>query len=480
MPKPKPNAAVALFHRLRGFLLDELPWEGRVVSPLLKKLRTAVQFVYVVVCGFRDNRCPVRAAALCYTTLLALVPMLVVVFSVSKSFLRESSATVVPQVLDALVAKVAPQLEYLPAGDATKEPAAAGRVVVSSAARRQAIEAIQTFIGRIDAGVLGLVGTLALVLVAIQLLMTIEQTFNDIWGVQQGRSIWRQVVYYWTWITLGPLMILCAVAFTSTAEFSHWSDKLAFLQGSERFLIKLAPFVILWVGFGLLYGLMPNTRVRFHAALVGGIVGGTLWQLNSILNTMYVSRVVTFSKIYGALGILPVFLLGVYFSWLIVLFGAQVSFVVQNVHAFIQKRASERLDQAGRELLACRIVLLAVQRFLRGEPPQGREELADKLGAPLQLLNRLAARLVDGGVLLEVADTENALTPARPPESITVADVLHVIRTNDGQCGVPLGPPDSELMPTVLYNLDVEANNSRANANFAELAARRMRGEKAG
>ena len=471
---------MAFFHRLRGFLLDELPWEGRVVSPLLKKLRTAAQFVYLVVCGFRDNRCPVRAAALCYTTLLALVPMLVVVFSVSKSFLRESSATVVPQVLDAVVAKVAPQLEYLPAGDATKVPAAAGRVVVSSAARRQAIEAIQTFIGRIDAGVLGLVGTLALVLVAIQLLMTIEQTFNDIWGVQQGRSIWRQVVYYWTWITLGPLVILVAVAFTSTAEFSHWSDKLAFLQGSERLLIALAPFVILWIGFGLLYGLMPNTRVRFHAALVGGIVGGTLWQLNSLLNTMYMSRVVTFSKIYGALGILPVFLLGVYFSWLIVLFGAQVSFAVQNVHAFIQKRASERLDQAGRELLACRIVLLAAQRFLRGETPPGREELADKLGAPLQLLNRIAARLVDGGVLLEVANSENALTPARPPESITVADVLYVIRTNDGQCGVPLGPTDSELMQTVLYNLNVEAHNSRANANFAELAAKQLPAGKAG
>jgi membrane protein len=397
----------------------------------------------------------------------------VVVFSVSKSFLRESSATVVPRVLDAVVLKVAPQLGYLPDGNATNAPAATGHVVVTSAARRQAVEAIQTFIGRIDAGVLGLVGTLALVLVAIQLLMTIEDTFNDIWGVQQGRSIWRQIVYYWTWITLGPLMILVAVAFTSTAEFSHWSDKLAFLQGSGRFLIALAPFVILWIGFGLLYGLMPNTRIHFHAALIGGIVGGTLWQLNSILNTMYMSRVVTFSKIYGTLGILPVFLLGVYFSWLIVLFGAQVSFAVQNVHAFIQKRASERLDQAGRELLACRIVLLAVQRFLRGEPPHGREELADKLGVPLQLLNRIAARLVAGGVLLEVANTENGLTPARPPESITVADVLHVVRTNDGQCGVPPGPPDSELMPTVLRDLYATARNSRANANFAELASRR-------
>jgi membrane protein len=471
MPKPKPNPVAAFFRRLRGFLIDELPWEGRVISPLLKKLRMAMQFVYMVVCGFRDNRCPLRAAALCYTTLLALVPVLVVVFSVSKSFLRESSMTLVPRVLDALVAKVAPQLEYLPAAGETNAPVA-GQVVVSSQARRQAVETIQSFIRNIDAGTLGTVGTLALVVVAIQLLMTIEQTFNDIWGIQKGRSIWRKVVYYWTFVSLGSLTVIGAVALTGSMEFAHIVGQFSIAPGFTRFALKLAPFVILWFGFGLLYGLMPNTHVRFHAALVGGIVGGTLWQLNSLLNTMYMSRVVIYSKIYGSLGILPVFLLGVYFSWLIVLFGAQVSFAVQNVRTYVQQRASERFDQGGRELLACRIVLLAAQRFLCGEPPPGREELADKLGAPLQLLNRLAARLITGGVLLEVTDTENALTPARPPEDITVADVLHVIRTNDGQCGAWPGPPAGELMPTVLNDLDVEARNSRANANFAELAAR--------
>ena len=113
-----------------------------------------------------------------------------------------------------------------------------------------------------------------------------------------------------------------------------------------------------------MYGLMPNTRVRFHAAVIGGLVGGTLWQLNSQLSTMYLSRVVTYSKIYGGMGIVPVFLLGLYFSWLIVLLGAQVSFAAQNVHLYMQQRVSERMDQAQRELLACRVVLQVCASFL--------------------------------------------------------------------------------------------------------------------
>ena len=95
------------------------------------------------------------------------------------------------------------------------------------------------------------------------------------------------------------------------------------VPGLEKFCLHLAPFVVLWIGFSLLYALMPNTQVRLHAAVVGGIVGGTLWQLNNLLNALYVSRVVTYSRIYGALGIVPVFLAGLYISWLIVLFGAQ-------------------------------------------------------------------------------------------------------------------------------------------------------------
>ncbi|HUJ10385.1 MAG TPA: YhjD/YihY/BrkB family envelope integrity protein [Verrucomicrobiae bacterium] len=454
--------------RARRFI-EELPAEGVDTRPAMRKLRSAAQFAYLVGHGFVTNRCPLRAAALCYTTLLALVPLLAVVFSVSKGFLRQSSAEVVPKVLDALVEKVAPQLEYLPAGGQASSTTSKGRVVVSTQAQEQVVSMIQSFIGNIDAGKLGTVGTVLLVLVAVRLLMTIEQTFNDIWGVQQGRSIWRKIVYYWTSITLGPIVLLTALTVTGTAEFASVLGKLTFVPGTERMLLHLAPYVILWVGFAFMYALMPNTHVHFRAALVGGFVGGTLWQLNSLLNAMYVSRVVTYSKIYGSLGVIPVFLVGLYFSWLIVLLGAQVSFAAQNARPLKQQRSGDEIDQAARELLACRIVLDASRCFLHAANPPTAGDLAERLRAPLQALNQLVHRLIEGGVLVEVDDGEGGLHPARPPESIRVADVLHVIRTNDGKCGDELKAPGSEPVGQLLFDLSEVARNSSANARFGDL-----------
>lgn len=468
MAKQKQTGFAGWLANARQFI-EELPAEGVDPRPIVRKLRSAAQFIHLVVQGFIANRCPLRAAALCYTTLLALVPLLAVVFSVSKGFLQSSSADLAPKVLNAIVAKVAPQLEYLPAEGQSADATRKGRVVVSTQGQQQVVENIQTFLGNINAGKLGAVGMTLLMIVAVRLLMTIEQTFNDIWGVQKGRSIWRKVVYYWTSITLGPVVLLTALAVTGTAEFASVLGKLAVVPGSERMLLHLAPYIILWVGFALMYGLMPNTQVRFHAALIGGIVGGTLWQLNSVLNTLYFSRVVAYSKIYGSLGIIPVFLLGLYFSWLIVLLGAQVSFAAQNIRNYLQQRASQKIDQAGREVLACRVVLQACHYFLHSLTPPTAEEMAERLHAPLQALNQLVHRLIEGGVLIEVANGECRLQPARPPDSITVADVLHVVRTADGRCGDELERPGSEPVEQLLFDLSEVARTSPTNARFSDL-----------
>src|SRR5207244_6839827 len=126
------------------------------------------------------------------------------------------------------------------------------------------------------------------------------------------------------------------------------------LMWQHKLVLQVAPFAVLWVAFSLMYGLMPNTQVRVKAALAGGVFAGTLWQVNSWLSTLYVSRVVTYNKIYGALGVIPVLLVGLYFSWLIVLLGAQVAYATQHIRIYLQRRASERIDQRGRELVACR------------------------------------------------------------------------------------------------------------------------------
>jgi membrane protein len=465
MAKPRQTALGGWLDRMRQ-LLDKSPVKGASPRPGLAKLQRTAHFLVLVWRGFSGNRCPVHAAALSYTTLLALIPLLAVMFSVSKSFLRERSGDIVPKVLNKLVTEVAPQMQFMPTEGAAP---AAGQVVVSSEGQKKAVEAIQSFIGNIDAGALGTVGTVLLILVAIRLLMTIEQTFNDIWGVQKGRSIWRKVVYYWTTITLGPLLLFLAVYMTGKAEYFSVFDKLALAPAVEKFFLHLTPFVVLWIGFSLMYALMPNTYVRPHAALVGGIVGGTLWQLNNLLNTMYISRVPTFSKIYGTLGVIPVFLAGLYISWLIVLFGAQVSYAAQNFRAYIQQRASERIDQRGREIIACRVVLIACQRFIRGLKPPHIEELAGRVNASPQWLNRLVHRLTEGGVLSEVADEQPGLLPARPPGSITIAEVLYVVRTSDGTCDEHDRKRGDEPVENLLGELYAAARTSPANMTFSEL-----------
>ena len=128
--------------------------------------------------------------------------------------------------------------------------------------------------------------------------------------------------------------------------------------------------------------LVPNTKVRFGAAFVGGIVGGSLWHLNNVFGFLYVSRVVSNSKIYGSLGLVPVFMVGLYFSWLILLFGAQVAYAFQNRKAYLQDKLVENVNQRGREFIALRLMTCIGQRFQLGQPPVTLQKISNELGSP--------------------------------------------------------------------------------------------------
>jgi membrane protein len=448
MTRPRP-APPDFFERVQQWI-DELPLDKLPALAVFRKLRMALQFLFLVGRGFVENRCPIRAAALSYTTLLALVPLLAVVLSISKSFLYNTSADLVPKVMDKTIKLVAPEL---------------GKA--SPGSEHEAVEKIQSFIENIRAGTLGTVGMLFLVFVAVRLLMAVEQSLNDIWGVPVGRSIWRKMVYYWTTITLGPLLLILAGYLTGRAEVLAVMGKLSIIPGFEKLLLQLGPFVVLWIAFSLMYALMPNTQVPPKAAIIGGVFAGTLWQLNSWLSALYVSRVITYSKIYGALGVIPVLLVGLYFAWVIMLLGAQVAYASQHIRTYLQQRASERIDHRGRELIACRIVLTACEHFLRGTKPPTIDDLAESIGAPAKWLNQLVHQLAEGGILAQVDGSREGVVPARSPETISVADVLEIVRMQSSA--------DAEhrrgggVIEKLLADLDVTLRSAPANRRFSEL-----------
>jgi len=352
--------------------------------------------------------------------------------------------------------------------------------------REEVIGQITSFIGNIQSGKLGLTGTIALVFVAIGLLRTIEATFNDFWGVTSGRSWWMSIVQYWAVISLGPVILVVVLTLTTEPRFLKTASLIEHWPWIGAFIFQALPFVVLSLAFALFYQFMPNTSVKWRAAAVGGVVGGTLWQLNNKLSMFYVSKAVAYDKIYGGLSVIPLVLVGMYFSWLILLFGAQVAYAFQNRQSYLQEKLAETVNQRGREFIALRIMTRVAQRFLAALPPEGVNELAAALSVPTRLISRIIHPLVEGRWLVPGAGNEIYYTPARTLEQITVHDILLCLRagqglelqTSDDPCGRPVrarfdlvAQAEQEAGRTItLEMLAREANNVTSPAPIARSA----------
>jgi len=394
--------------------------------------------------SFSRNRCPVRAAALAYTTLLAFIPMLAVALSVTSAILKEDGERRVMSSINHFLTNITPPSTETNAETGTNaeitltngvELTGTNAVVANVAGHQELLTHVDDFVknvrlmmGRSSVGALGGV---AFVFIAIAMLSRIEETFNDIFGVAKGRNWLSRTLLYWAVISLGPLVLTAAIGYAS-GPHGQLAHRLL-----EHPLFQVVPVLALCVAFALFYLLMPNTKVRWDAALVGGVVGGILWHLNSVYSVHYASRWVTNSVVYGSLAVIPVFMIGLYFSWMILLFGAQVAYAWQNRTAYVQEKQAENINQRGREFIALRLMQCVGQRFLRGERPATVAELADALVVPSRLVQQIMQTLVFAGLLVEAMvdpkGRETAYSPARPLESISGHDVLTALRAGHGR-----------------------------------------------
>jgi len=325
--------------------------------------------------------------------------------------------------IEKLVDTVVPQLRLAP------NTAAQG-----ADPRQEVVDRLMQFVSNIQTKTLGATGIIGLIVVAIMLLSTIEDTFNDIWGVSRGRNWFRRLVQYWTTISLGPIVLAAGLALLSSGYLQSGQAFLKHWYWLWTLLFKALPFLLVTTAFALLYKLMPNTQVNWGAALIGGFVGGSLWLVLNIFNGVFLSRVLSMSNIYGPLSIIPIFLVGMYFSWLIVLFGAQVGYAYQNRVVYVQEKKAESVSQRGREYVALRLMTYMAQRFDRSQRPPTLQDLATELGVPSRLVSMVLGPLIDNHLVLEVnVGGEVAYTPGRPIENITCYDVLETLRAGGGQ-----------------------------------------------
>lgn len=427
-------------------------------------------FSVTVFNAFIGNRCPVRASALAYSNLLALVPVLAVAISVTSGLLKQEGQARIELFIQEFVTIVTPESRSA-FGQLQNDP----KIL---AARKEIAGNIQEFIQNTRSGALGMTGMVALLAVGIGMLVRIENTFNDIWGVSTGRTWFSRIVLYWAALTLGPLLLVAAIALTGSVHLDATKAYLGSLPLGVGDALALSfsclPFVILIVAFAAFYKLVPHTYVSWGAAFMGGFVGGTLWQLNNLLSVFYASRVVTNSRIYGSLGLVPVVMIGLYFSWMILLFGAQVAYVFQNRRACFQEKQMASFNQASREWVAFQIMIHCARAFRDRNVPPSIARLAGALSLPTGIVTQVAQALSDAHILVCVMQPEPGFLPARPLEDISAHDILVALRFGKGQDPMDLekGLGDDSLREGLRSIRNAEEKASRSLTLAQMLAAR--------
>ena len=410
---------------------------------------------------FFETKVPSRAAALSFSSLLSLGPLIAIAVLVGGFILgKNDDPNLVANHVGSLLEQVAPQLRSL---QAAKD----ANVSVGEAVNPQLVSMLNGFITSARSGYGGVFGALSLVFIVLLMFKAVEDAFNDIWGIRLGRSLLMRIVFYWTILTLGAVLFFASVTLVGAgAAVNVFNEPLSRLPGGAglitvlRWSLPAFSLTLLVVMLTLVYRVIPNTHVFWRAAFAGAFVVAALLMLNNLVAFFYVRRVVQTQNLYGQLAVPLVLMLGLYIFWLYILIGGVISYAVQNVHFRNSQAAWGQLAESMRERLSLVVLLTIGRRFQDCLPPITASQLSDLLKVPTQILNECLNRLVEMNLVTTLRPapntpaTEHRYQPARPLSRINLFD----FKTLDDNFGDdPIGQSLERIDP-ILHHYDDALN----------------------
>ena len=345
-----------------------------------------------------------RAMSLVYTTLLSIVPLLAVSFSVLKGFGVHNQ---IEPMLYNFLEPLGPQGSEI-------------------------TEKIIYFVENVKVGVLGSVGFAMLIYTVVALVQKIEAAFNFVWQIDHLRPLSQRISNYLSVILLGPALIFIAISFSATVLGNDWTQRLITIEPLGTlvfFSSKLVPYVLVSLAFTLIYIFMPNTRVQFRAALVGGVIAGVIWKITGWGFAAFIASSSKYAAIYSSFAIMILLLIWMYLSWLILLVGSQIAFFVQFPKYMTMNRVRFVLSSRLREQLALQLMYLVAYNHHHDRPPWNLDQFAEYLNIPGEPVHRMVRVLVDAGYLIEISDDDPPLyLPLHDIDTTRLVDLLKDIR----------------------------------------------------
>lgn len=393
------------------------------------------RFLFVVGRDLFVGRITLHAMSLVYTTLLSIVPLLAIGFSVLKGLGAHN--------------EIEPMLaQFL------------------SPLGQQGAEITKQVIGFVDnmqVGVLGFLGVGLLIYTVVSLIQKIENAFNDTWHVTEPRTLARQFSDYLSVILVGPVLVFTAVGIKASLMSHSIVTELTAVEPLGQ-IVELAgrvmPVLLVVIAFTFILIFVPNTKVRFKPAFVGGLVSGVIWVAAGWLFASFVVSSVRYTAIYSAFATVIFAMIWLYVSWLILLVGGCIAFYMQHPEYILPKTGQINLSNRVMERLALQITTQIAKTFYDGRTPWQLESLVRRLRVPREAVERVLLCLEEKGLLTRTADDPPSYVPGYPPDETEVKSILDAVRST-GELGqfalekVPTAPAVKRLMADADNALEV-------------------------
>lgn len=378
-----------------------------------------LQTVILVVRGFRDKDLNVRANALTYSLLFAIVPIIAVMLAIARGFGFE-------QVIEM-------KLNQSFLGETNLVPTI--------------MEWVDRYLETAQGGVFIGVGLVVLLWAVYSFFRMVETSFNEIWNVRQSRSFGRQFVNYLAILFLVPVLMIVTSGLSFLLGSAASNPLLLVIEPLRRWTLRILPFVVASGIFTWMYIAIPNTKVHFVSAVVPGVLVGVLFQLIQMLSTYLMMFFTRTSVVYGAFAAIPLVLIWLHISCLLLIVGAELGFAIQNNEMFAYERDLLGMSRRYKDYVMLYLLTIIVHRFEADEVPLTAHELAQQNRLPIRLVLQLLSRLEEVHVVREVyvEDKEDTTyVPALDTHRITVGMVLDRVSAQGTEQFLRGTPPEMQ------------------------------------
>lgn len=404
------------------------------------------RIIVLTVEGVFSNRILSQAASLSYVSIITIGPLIALTIMVGGFVLDKKDGSgdkMITDTITQIIGYVAPHVSEEVESKAEgrmhiPDPDHPGETVeVTDGVNKDLVNMINAAIKSAKSGTMGVIGSLVLIFIVIKTMSTIEGTFNMVWGVRKGRPIWLKVIAYWTFITLGTILLFASIATLTVSMMERFQQFIPFMP-----LKMIGPVFSVLIVLCMLITFnkyIPNTKVYWMPAIIGGIIVAILLVVNSSLSFLYINKVVQTKSLYGSVGIIPLLMIGLWFFWLFLLLGSQITYAVQNAEHLWAQRIWDNQSIHTRETLCLGVYLQIARQYNNCEPAMYAEEIGRKLNVPARMVNESLQYLIDMGYVAKTTQDDQTdyyyFQPNRPLSKMTLADFhrdFMYLRSNEG------------------------------------------------